>query len=337
MAYGLETYGHNGSLSFNTDWPSLQYFGKATRVTGTGLTFFNNDSGSLRKRTYIPGNTYNQLTSIAGTGVRQIVAQGWCGNATVNLTIPNDNGVYTYSIACPESPQVFTYTSNQDISATILSVVNSGTTSAGMIVWYIKIIVNYPVGMRDAALPYLTFYCFSKIKNEPATDYGINTFNSSGILTYSSSVKTLRVKDMVTIASTTLTNPANLGSLLINDTTEANPVVPWNLMSKPTFLNIDWARYLWQQSFYMGNIAYGYDTTYGECENYGPMYCYFKQGFLVGGVRPNTSRTARLYGLSGIDVTEWGTTQTTDVGTSVQKIEAQFPVYIPVIDGADYD
>jgi len=337
MAYGLETYGFNGSLSFNTDWPSLQYFGKATRVTGAGLTFFNNDSGNLRKTTNIPTGSYNALSSYAGTGVREIKAFGWCGNGTVGLTIPNDNGVYTYSIACPDYPQVFVYSSNQDISATILSIANSGTTSGGMIVWYIKTIVSYPVGTRDAALPYLTFYCFSKIKDDPATGYGINTFDSSGRLTYSSSTKTLKVKDMVTITSTTLVTPANLGSLIINDTTSSTPVVAWNLMNKPSFLNIDWARYLWQQSFYMGNLAYGYDTTYGECENYGPMYCYFKQGFLIGGVRTNTGKTARIYGLSGIDVTEWGTTQTTDVGTSVQKIEAQFPVYIPIIDGADYD
>jgi hypothetical protein len=337
MAYGLETYGHNGSLSFNTDWPSLQYFGKATRVTGTGLTFFNNDSGSLRKRTYIPGGTYNQLTSIAGTGVREIVAQGWCGSGTVGFTIPNDNGIYTYSIACPESPQVFVYTSNQDVAATILSIINSGTTSNGMIVWYIKIIVCYPVGMRDTALPYLTFYCFSKIKNDISTEYGINTFDSSSRLTYSSSVKTLRVKDMVTITSTSLPTPSNLGSLIINDTTSASPVVAWNVMSKPSFLNIDWARYLWQQSFYMGNIAYGWDSTYGSCEDYGPMYGYIKQGYLVGGVRANTGRSARIYSLAGIDLVDWGTTQRTDVGTSVQKIEAQFPVYLPIIDGADYD
>lgn len=337
MSFGLTTNGFNGSLSFSTEWPSLQYYGKATRVTGTGLTYFAADSGSLHKFSNVRFGYDNIVQSEPGTGARRLSTGGWCGAGSVTLTIPDTSGVFTYSIACPTYPQIFINSTDVNVSGVVISIADSGTTSGDMPVWYIKILVGYPAGFRASALVYLSLYCFAKIKNQTPTGHGINTFLADGTLSYSSNIKTLLVKDVITINSTTLVNPADLASLLVNDTTSATPVVAWNDMTKPSFLNIDWGHYLWRTSFNLGTIAYGYDETYGECEAYGPAYAYFEQGFIIGGVRLNSAKTARIYGLQGLDVVTWLNTLRTNAGNLITKKESVFPIYIPIIDGADYD
>jgi len=337
MAFGLTSTGANNSLSFNTSWPSLQYYGKAYRVTGTGLTYFPIDSPNKQKASNIQLGTYNVESNYAGTGFKRVTVTGWCGGTTLTLTIPNTSGVFTYAIATPDYPQIFINSTNESVTGVVISINNSGTISDGMPVWYVKMLVGYPDGWRESALPYLTLYCFAKVRNQSQPGQGLNVFLSDGSLSYTSNTKTMKVKDIITISSTTLPVPTDLGSLLINDTTSPTPVVAWNMMAKPSFLNVDWGHYLWRQSFNTGNIAYGWDETYGECESYGPVYSNFEQGYIIGGVRLNTSKTARIYGLQGLDAVSYGSTFTSNPGNLITKKENPFPIYIPIIDGADYD
>jgi len=333
MAYGLLVTGHNNTVCLNSDVKSMVYMGKATRITGTNLTLFPADlTGNRVEYIFWLNRTTNYP---AAAGHRDITCTGYCNSGNSVNTLPNDNGCYTYSIESYSYPQVFVNTTNYNVTGIVLAIVDTGTTGPqGWPIWYIKLGVSYPVGWRDTALPYLSLYCFSPIPPTTSTNYGIATYDSAGNITFSNATKPLRIKDIISVNSISFSDPNNLTTISINHTRMANPVVSVYDMTKPSFLNIDFARYQWLRSFNLGNIAYGYNDYWGYCEDYAPTYGYLNQTFLIGGLRPNLTDTDIAFNLLGLDTTAYGCLR--NPASSLGKYE-QLPSYVPVIDGADYD
>jgi hypothetical protein len=317
MSFGLKTSGFDQSLSVSSEIATMVFMGKATRVTGTGLTYFGADQGA---------------TSLTCSGM------GVCGggSVTISLTPSNDNGVFTYSIASPNKPAVFINSTNVSIFGTVFGIANSGTTGAnGWPLWYIKVCVSYPTGLRENALPSVSVYCFDRIPNVAPAGYGLALYNASGDLTFSSAYKPLKVKDILLISSSN--TPASLGNIIYNKSYLTNPVTPALSITKPAFLNVEWGRY---QVFTGGggvNVCtqftqIGFSITCVQC---GINYANWNQTFLTGGINVNATQTDIVVNLIG-QIPGAITCGNSGIPNYYIKNEA-LPVYIPVINGGDYD
>ena len=336
MGFGLVARGHNNLIGINSDWGGLVFIGKATY---TGTAFFPNDQASYQWfRNFGPFNASVSEGGIAGTGNRQFYVRAEttsCGYYVSDLPIPDDNGYFNYNIDSPDYPHIFCYTSDSTICAGILSVSNTGTTGAnGWPKWLVKVSVNYPTGMRATALSAITLYCFSKVYNtSPA--HGLKVMDSLGAVVFTSDLKPIKIQDMVTINSTTMTTANDLSTLVMNDSTMSTPVTPLLSIPKPAFMNIDWARYSQANSRYLG-VLNRFVVPPGACLYLADPTINYTQTFLVIGMRLNATRTGKLYALVGLDATGGSITNGAVTSTTVTKYE-QLPVTIPVINGADYD
>ena len=343
MGFGIVARGHNNFIGINSDWEGLVYIGKATYAS---VAYYPNSAGSYQwysqfLAAWSGGGANTSEGAIAGTGIRRFWAQHentQCGYYVADLTIPDDNGYFDYTIDSPDYPHVFCYTSDSTVCAGILSVINTGSTGAnGWPTWLIKVSVNYPAGMRATALSYITMYCFSKVYDtSPA--HGLKVSDAAGNVVFTSDLKPIKIHDMVTINSTTMTTANDLSTLVMNDSTMATPVTPLLAIPKPAFMNIDWARYVQAKSVYLGplrrRVAY-INGTLG-CEDLRNATINYSQSYIMIGMRLNATRTGKLYALVGLDAYGGSITDNAVNSTTVTKHE-QLPVTIPVINGADYD
>jgi hypothetical protein len=310
MSFGLTALGKNNSISLSSEVPALVFVGKASRVTGTGLTFFPFDAGATSHSCF----------------------SGGCGGLSITLRAPNDNGVFTYSIASAGEPIVFISTTNFDVTATVIGLAATGqTNSAGLPIWYIKLCVSYPLGLRENALPFLDVYCFDRIPNTTQTGNGLTVFDSTGRLTFSSSFNPLRVKDIVQFTAST--SPTNLADIIYTRSTLADPVQSVFAVPKPAFLNLDWGRYI-----VSSRLAYNTCTTqvcdpFCRCIRCGTVFAGWRQTFITGGLRLDNARENVVVSLVSQSLDSFSCSSS---ATGYTKRE-RFPISIPVINGADYD
>lgn len=340
MAFGIVTRGHNNSIGVNSDWANLVFVGKAT-WTGAD-SFFPADHQSFQfTRNFGPSGASTSQGPIAGTGVKRFFIRAentTCGTYTVNLTTPDDNGVFTFFIDSPTYPHVFCNSTNIDITASVFGLRETATTGAnGFPRWEIVVSVAYPSGLRANALSAITLYCFSAVYDTPGS-VGIKVFDSDSKVVFNSDLQPLRVKDVITITSTTLVDPSDLASIIITDQTLSNPVVPFTSMSKPASMNVDWARYTVRKTVALGPLFRFVVTVFSGsfCTFLTNVDISFSQPFIVTGVRPDAANTGRLYSIVGLDVVDGVIGTGTSTTTTISKTE-QLPISIPVIDGADYD
>lgn len=326
MAFGLNAYGHNSSIAISSDIPSMVFVGKATRVTGTGLTYYAADE---------PGNYWDRgVLYPAAAGHRDIYCRvsSYCGTSfMITLTMANDNGVFTYAIESLNKPMIFINSTHVDVYATVFGIANSGTIGPnGNTIWHIKVCVSYPVGWRESSLQYLSVYCFDKIPNQAGSGYGMAVYDASGKVTFSSAYKPLKVKDIVQLTATN--NPANLEDLLITKSYLTNPVTPMFSINKPAFLNVEWGRYKRFSSYsYRACTLF---NPYGQCVQCGTFYAVWNQTFVTGGINVNAANNDLVVNLIGQDID--GRNSSGASQNYYTKYEA-IPTYIPVISGADYD
>jgi hypothetical protein len=310
MSFGISALGKSSSIALSSEVPAFVFVGKATRITGTGLTFFPFDTGS------------SSFTCFSGG----------CGGLSITLRSPDDTGVYTYSIASAGEPIVFISTTNFDVTATIIGLAPTGTTNgAGLPIWYLRVLISYPLGLRDGALPFIDVYCFDRIPNTPQSGNGIAVYDGGGVLTFSSSFNPLRVKDIVQFTSTT--TPANLADIVINKTTLADPVQSVFDVPKPAFLNIDWGRYIVTTRVFYNTCVAQVCDPFCRCIQCGTVAASFQQTFVTGGVRLNTTRTDLVISLVSQSLDSF-----TCSGAPAGYVKRErLPISIPVINGADYD
>jgi hypothetical protein len=337
MSFGLEVKGHNNSLLFSSGWSSLAFVGKAA-WTGAN-SFFPADHQSYQwRRNFGPFGAGIFNAPISGTGVKQFFAHAEtfnCGYITVTFNTPDDNGCFEYEVYSPGYPTIFVNTTNTNVSAIVLGVYKTGVTNAsGWYKWIIKLGVGYPSGLRSSALTYLSLYCFSNMYDTVGS-YGLKVWNENSNIVFNSEVKPVKVQDIVTITSTTLSNPSDLSTLVFNKTTLANPKTSVYSVPKPAFLNLDWARYNVDNNQYAGvlNRLAGPPT---QCVFLTQVGISYSQKFLAGGLRVNSAGSDLILGLFGLDITDGVITASTSNTDTVTKTEL-LPINIPVINGSDYD
>lgn len=342
MAYGIVSKGHNGFLGINSDWPSLVFVGKAT-WTGTGSVFPADHQSYQWVRNFGPYQPGSSEGPISGTGVKQFYVRAEtlnCGSYTATLTTPNDNGIFQYVVDAPNYPHIFCSTSRVDVTISVLGIRNTGQTGAnGWPRWAITASIVYPTGMRATAVQYVTMYCFSNTYSTSESSVGVRAFNADSVLVFNSELNPIRIKNMLTITSTTLPNPSDLSSLLINDTPMDNPVAQLSEIVKPAFLNVDWARYVVSKVQALGKlfrlVYYPIAGVY-VCELLTTPAISYSQTFISAGVRLAADKTSRVYSLHGLDAANGSIIVSSTSSTSISKLES-LPVYIPIIDGAEYD
>jgi len=324
MSFGLAAYGFNSTISISSDSASMVFVGKAARITGTGLTYFPGDEATRVVRCNAAGGTL-----------------AVCGGASfANISLkPSDNlGIFTYEISAPTKPAVFVSSTNVSVFGSIYGIASSGLTAPnGWPVWYIKVGVSYPLGLRTGALPFLSIYCFTRIPDTPPIGHGIAVFNGAGVPTFSSAYKPLRIKDIVRLVSTS--SPASLSNLVITKSYLSTPVVPTLQVVKPAFLNVDWGRYNVKTIQNIGlYTCVRYSLINGQmiCVQCGYAHSSWEETFVTGGINVNSQRTDLIVSLVGQLP---GTVQCSGgSGNSVTYTKSEaLPAYVPVIDGSDYD
>jgi len=188
--------------------------------------------------------------------------------------------------------------------------------------------------MREAALPYVSIYCFSTIPNTSTANYGMAMYNSAGELSFNSNAyKALKIQDLITLNSVTFPT-GQLDSFTMSLTTSSSPVTSVYSVAKPSFMNVDFGRYGVSTSLYLASL--NRDQGYPQgCRNPGGFAANFNQPFLVGGMYLNGSViTATLHGM---DLIGYGCVDSSGSSTSLSINLTKTPTYIPVINGADYD
>lgn len=339
MTYGIAFSGANGLLSVNSDWASLTFIGKAI-WTGVDSVFAADLPSLYWDRNFGPfGASYTSGAS-GGVGLRTFIARSessFCGSLVGTLTTPNDNGVFKYSIASPDYPHIFVSTTNPAVCPTVMGIRDTGTVNDdGWPIWHVFVSLSYPAGMRAGAVPYVDVYCFSQMFTTPVDEYGIKVFDSAGNITFNSGLNPLRIKNVITITGTTMSNPADLSTLDIEESILGGDLPLLTDLAKPAFMSTDIARYVVTKRINMGLLTRYAIIGNGNagCEPLAYPSIDFTQTFLMNGVRLAADGTL-LYSIVGMDARNCGV-GTSSSSTSIAKIES-FPVRIPVIDGAEYD
>lgn len=341
MAFGVVSKGYNGFLGLNSDWPSLVFIGKAT-WTGQDSVFPADHQSFRWTRNFGPFQPSTSEGPIAGTGQKQFYARAEtlnCGDILLTATTPNDNGIFQYEVFSPQYPHIFCNSTLFAVTASILGVRNTGIlNSDGWPKWIITVTISYPSGLRTGAVQFVSLYCFSATYDTPSPGAGIRTFRADSSLAFNSDLNPLRVKNLLTITSSSLPDPSDLASIIFNDSLLDNPPVPTTSLVKPAFLNVDWARYVVARVVPMGALfrRVVFINAPPVCSFLTNPAAAFTQIFLTTGVRFGADGVSRVYSLTGLDAISGSITVSTTPSTSISKLEA-LPVYIPIIDGADYD
>lgn len=339
MAFGMTSSGRNGLLGINSDWPSVVYVGKAA-WTGAGSAFPADHPSVQLSRNFGPYNPSSSQASIVGMGKTVFYAYAEtarCGAQSGTLPTPDDNGFFLYFIDSPALPHVFLHTSRPDVFATVLGIRNTYTYGAnGWPRWSITICAGYPAGMRTGALPYLSLYCFTPTYDTQPPGVGMRAYDANNRLVFNSKLNPIRVKDILTIHSTTITG-TEISTMRMNSSTLPNPVAPAAALAKPAFLNVDWARYRVNSVIAMGAlnrlVAFMDGRLACQFRSYSSVRCSVM--YIAAGVRLAADKTF-LYGLTGLQSSDCSIGADQNSSTSVAKFEA-LPVNIPIIEGTDYD
>jgi len=340
MTYGIKLLGHNNSLPVSSVSPALAFRGKATRITGAGMTYYPADSGyDFYFRSNYFGNSYDTLT-VAGTpGIYKFYA-GIYNSAVAprydlkfTASIPREIIVVTYRIVCPSIPTVFCNTISHTTKASVLGISQNGT-SGGIPVWDIKTSISFPLGLVESTLiSYITLYCFSEVVPADSTSsFGISAFSGTGQMTFTSDVKPLKIKDYVLFTSST--TPPSLQDTIYTRSFSPNPETPTLSIAKAGFMNSDFGRYDSRQYILQGWVS--------RSDGYWFYNAYMTTKYATAGlaVTPggelDIALNAIKYEMSVGEIATSGAQTPSASPVTTSKLEA-FPTYIPVIDCADYD
>lgn len=355
MSTGLLFTGFRGASALSSDYSNLFFRGKATRITGTGLTFYPADVVGVKKRYQFPPTPTLTVTddTVAGRYTVEAQRSGCVKLSSATATLVKDNGVFTYTITSPFEPQVFLNTVTPGIVGTVLGIRNSGDLGVNSWpVWRISVLIAFPAGTAEAAiLAAISLYCFSKIHSaDSAGDHGLATYNAAGQLGYSSNLQPLKIKDFVRITSSN--NPSNLSGLIFTRNFSDNPVQSVFSVTKPGFLNVDFARYETKEypatEERLNNSHYDdWVNRNSDCSATHALFRWIKIKYITGGVSINAAGNELNFSLVAyeydLDLDYYLNVSHIDFppgpfggNQDITKTE-NFPITIPIISCAEYD
>lgn len=359
MTYGLALHGHDTSTPVTALSSSLIFRGKAALIAQPGgYGYYPADAvgKDITIKFYAPNTNYRIDSQVNNT--LPGTYRGYAIGNTINygggscsagqtaylrasVTLQKTIGIFTYSIIAPTLPTVFCYSSSPSTKVSLRGIVQNGTHYDGDPIWEIKVSIGFPLGTAESTfLSHVTLYCFSKIvAADFSSNFGIRTYDANGNPTFSADKKVLNIRDYVTITQST--RPANLGDMIYTRTFAPNPQKSVFQLSKPAFLNIDFGRYEWNQFVYAGYSPFGNGCYYHHQYRF-----IFNQRFITAGVNVNAAKTDLEFGLQAIS----GSLMFQYVGWAGNRpgapasipnylgiIYENFPITIPIIEGADYD
>jgi hypothetical protein len=261
------------------------------------------------------------------------------------MAIPDTSGFFNYTVDSPQLPHIFTNTTLAGVSVAIAGIRNSGVIGVnGWPRWAITTIISYPSRLRNGAIPHVNLYCFAPTYDTQPPEFGIRAYDASGKLVFNSSLNPLRVQDIITISSTSITG-ADLTTLKLTASSLSSPVKSYTNVVKPAFLNVDWARYVVTRAVGMGDLTVNVPIPQGPssfrwiCAGSGanPTYT-VSETYATAGIALNADKTLQcglaMTGYSNPDIYRGASA---DINTSTLTRHESLPVNIPVINGADYD
>lgn len=365
MTFGLKLFGANNSLPISSFAKTMVFRGKGFRLFGANSTFYPADTigtdSFVNGQYQSPGYTVSYAPGAAGK-LRHYARDGFSGNLTNwfdGVAIRNIV-VMTYQLESQglDQPTVFINSTNPDVTGSIQTI-SLSFTFGGYSVWRARVNVGFPVGLSDAEIgSSLTLYCFSPITEfDIQSGYGLRTFTANGELAYSSELRPLRAKDYVTITGSS--TPANLADLIYAREFCQNPEKSVFSMTKPAFMNVDFARYGWSDTPYTPYWPYLFTYTNNTYIywRYCVVYDFATTGVTVKNGELSFNLSAINAKIEPFDITvlppnrfwknqadtsalKWFELWPPASSRSAQYItykHEMFPCTIPIIDGADYD
>jgi hypothetical protein len=344
MTFGIAALGLNNSLPISTFSKALVFRGKATRVSGAGLSYYPADVAGIDTMvtTYFggPNEGQFQVEEIAGIvgfvrGIGRTISifgGGTQVREVFRASVTRDIGVFTYNVVCYGKPVLFVNSTSPSTKAGVLSVAQVGVVS-GVPLWDIKLSVSFSLGTAESVfLSHITVYCFSATHSTDSVGgYGIQAFMEDGSLAYTSTSLTLVVVDYVSLTAST--TPDNIADIIYTRNFSPEPMVSMFDIAKPGFMNIDFARYTWRQ----------YATSFRHNSGGQDFYTWWWVDSKIINTGVSVANGELDFSLSVVDARA---TPQVFSRTSfsqppyTQKIMAKsevFPAIIPVIDCAMYD
>jgi len=351
--FGFKALGHNNRPLLFGDGSTLAFRGKASFVAGSA--FYPADAPGnqnhfrvwFRTTSWDTYHTFNSSNLHEARVVQVGTATGTTNTVMVSGRQQKNIGVFTYRIVCHNTPVVFFHTTNHLTKGTLLSIIQNGT-SNGASVWDLKVMVTFPLGEAESVfLPRLTLYCFSEFHVSDLQGHGIAIYRSNGSVAYSSSIKVLEIENYVQIASSHI--PNTLSNITYN--LSFSPDAKQNIfsMSKPGFMNIDFARYKFAEFVPFGlywtvPVAY---LGFWDGRHHGYSFHIFSDsevingGFAVNGSNLDFSLSVIDVNFSFRNIAYTHDTAHSPPPPSITYIldykREIFPTVIPVIDCTLYD
>jgi len=187
MAHGLLVKNDNNEVLIDSDFSHYHFLGKHTHSSVTQVPDLT--GGSSANTGGIGGNSPDS------------------NKGTENM--PDKGAIYIYSVAVngANPPMCFIKPSSTGSSARYTGIILTKQTGSS---WEIRVFQD---GVTSAPHPIL--YCFaplSQISNSTSSTHGLKTFNSSGVATFDSRFKPLKIVGGGNITSPTLAHTGSTGS-----------------------------------------------------------------------------------------------------------------------------
>ncbi len=267
------------------------------------------------------------------------------------LITVSDSGVGRYRIYAPSVPLVFS------MNASVLSVRLTGNQSGdGFLEYEIAMIAGGSAEENGGFLDTLEAYCFAKPQPYDPTGYGMVILSETGQTLFDDRQGCLKIKNGFTIHDPGFVVDDRVSDILVssqNYSMMENTLVEVRDIEKPIFLGSDWIRYStkmeprgprldgWYYNahgagcqWYSGHgyslpwitqtgISSGFSAS-GRADNDDPIRFAFDQSYVSGAGETMSYRVENNYTPIGSD-------------PKIIALNVSSNVFIPILDGADYD
>jgi len=338
MAYGVEIKNDSGNWLVQDKAPVYVFVGKATYVSL--VKFTDEPSSGYEKENTVNCDYTTSTYSVSGTNSYQARIAAWVtsceshpNGGTTSFSVKDVIGIAEFYIYSPSRPVVFLE------EGCVTSIYDTGIVSGGKTKFKIHVLVNYPEN-DSSGISSMELYCFSPLMDTATSGFGMACFDSSGRKTFDSNEKLMNVVDSMTI--TALGAAGQTSESGINFTYTGGTMVG---VTKPKFLSTDWFRL---------NIQYR-AAWFHTLRYYGGWSCssrktkhqaYLDVKGVPSGFSWNGSSVDMNVGFShkvGIGFISWCPWQDAygatldDIFEVLAQTTTPLPLFVPIIDGAEYD
>jgi hypothetical protein len=322
----IEVLNDQGFSLINSNFTSYKYAGRPSHVEGSA--WYPADQDGVWKRWdlqhYASSGPYT-------TGHRRLYCKSEvnkCHTEVYDVALLDEYGFCEMRMLASSFPLFFIHLQDASVSCNILSVVDEGIIEDAH-QYKLTIIFSFPPALRFAAFEKIDIYCFEKTTGI-SPGYGMATFRENGELAFYSEDQPLLIKDTFEIdeVSGTIDSYSITAHYLSGDGS-----MPSNIgdLSKPAFLMKDWCRPVYTQTDRY--TVEGYDSYWGECEDYYSYYAKYVKMFHPGGFHFSGGITT--VNIVGGEILDFSCGNASDEAGTVWN--AALPSFVPIIDGALYD